>query len=56
MLADPAYLAAKERVLGRYPQVGGATAQRLYRMTIDIPAAQQQWVKDWTNDKYKLNF
>ena len=56
MLADPAYLAAKERVLGRYPQVGGATAQRLYRMAIDIPAAQKQWVKDWTNDKYKLNF
>ena len=26
MLADPAYLAAKERVLGRYPRVGGATA------------------------------
>ena len=56
MLADPAYLAAKERVLGRYPQVGGATAERLYKRAIDIPAAQKRWVKDRTRDKYRLNF
>ena len=56
MLADPKYLASKDQVLGSYKQVSGQTAERLYRMATDIPDNQKEWVKDWINRKYKLNF
>ena len=55
MLEDPEYLQTKDQVLGAYEQVGGQTAEKLYKLATDIPEAQKRWVKEWLKRTYKLN-
>ncbi len=55
MLNDVQYLASKDEVLGSYELVGGAAAERLYKLATDIPEEQRQWVRDWLEREYGVN-
>lgn len=54
MQSDPDYIAAKPGVLGAYEQVTGDTAERLYRLSTDIPDRPKQWIRDWLRREYNL--
>ena len=54
LLADKQYIAESVAVLGRYQQVTGASAQKLYLMATHIPEQQIQWIRNWLRNTYEI--
>lgn len=53
MLADPEYIAKKNKVLGSYKQLTGTAAVRLYQQSIQ-PNSNQDWIRQWLLEKFNL--
>ncbi len=56
MLADPEYLASKDKKIGTYDQVTGAAAELKFKAATDVPSEAKAWVRNWLTTKYSVVF
>ena len=56
MLADPEYIANKDKKIGTYAQVTGSAAELKFKAATQVPAEARKWVRDWLTKKYNVVF
>lgn len=56
MLADPEYIANKDKKIGTYDQVTGGAAELKFKAATQVPAEARKWVRDWLTKKYNVVF
>lgn len=53
---DPEYIATKDQMIGKYPQVTGVQAVAKYKAGTDVPEESKVWVKNWLTEKFDVKF
>lgn len=56
LIADPKFKEISENELGIYPQVIGASAQKLKNLATTVNKEDKEWIKNWLSDKYNIKF
>jgi len=56
MKQDPDYEANRENVLGDYEQVTDEQAQTLYDLATNVSPESREWVLNWLDEKYDVQF
>jgi len=53
---DESFLADREATLGKYKQIVGEPAERIFRQAVNVPDDARAWVQKWLTEKYSVQF